>query len=165
MLVTVSKSVRGMYVSKFKKSVHGWTQPQTQAQRQFDTHPIRIGFSATLIHVENYVQIDWHKNLLGIKFFDSRPILAFLWVGGLTKMSSNLVFGKWPTRILIFPQKSGRINWAYPVMPVESSKSLFRGPKYPPKVLAFLLIAPPIFNQFSSVIPFWKAQGLTIMRK
>ena len=24
MLVTVSKSVRGMYVSKFKKSVHGW---------------------------------------------------------------------------------------------------------------------------------------------
>ena len=74
---------------------------------------------------------------------------------------------------VFFTQKLEECIGLYPFLLLELKKSTFLAPKWPPKVLAkifwkillltFLLIAPSIFIQFSSVIPFWKAEGLTSM--
>ena len=50
--------------------------------------------------------------------------------------------------------------------PNSPLKFLKKFENFPKKLLllTFLLIAPPIFTRFSSVIPFWKAEGLTIMK-
>ena len=80
---------------------------------------------------------------------------------------------KWPTLILIFTPETGRIHWAIPIFAFGIIKIHFLGRRIAPKVftkklkkmpfLMFLLIEPSIFIRLSSVIPFWKAEGLTIL--
>ena len=76
-------------------------------------------------------------------------------------------------KFCFWPQKREVSIRRHPSVPLVSWKTGFRCPKWPIKVLAknweklvlltFLLTKPSILIQFSSVIPFWKAEGLTIV--
>ena len=77
------------------------------------------------------------------------------------------------TQILIFPPKTERMGYTH-FCYLNLQNPFLGAPSNPPKFLhfkavgtllhTFLLIATPIFTWFSSVLPFWKAEGLTIKK-
>ena len=99
---------------------------------------------------------NYKKRIFGTNYFSCR--------GNFLNFDFDLRIGYYLSRVtqkyLFF---KNILSFSAPNSPLKFLKKF---EKFPKKLLllTILLITPSIFTRFSSVIPFWKAEGLTIMK-